>query len=205
MLEGSARTKLNYLFLSVLAVGCGLYLSYIFKETSQPSTTVDSRPAAENPALVITPRLVEPKVSTKIAIPLHKEIQAGPLRLTLEGVFLSSQPEKATAMIRNSDGLGKLYHIGEVLAQQVTLYEINRDNVVVLQQGKAIRLALNRNRSSSAGSHAAVLPEAYRDYPAQPTTEYSNSTSRYNETRTTDKREVMRRLQVLRKQNVTTP
>ena len=209
MLQGSVSGTFRYLMLAALALCFGLFLSYLLRDigksaqplTSLPSSAAgqsisDSRPQLnQNTTYEIATSNPDPAPSP---VQLQSVVETNSLRLTLEGVFLASDPKKATAMIRNSDGLSKLYYIGEVLAEQVVLDAISRDYVVVLQDGKTIRLGINTNRTDPGLANNNSLPTAYQANTTRNSEndgEYSGDPSRLS------KQQVMNRLQTLRQGN----
>lgn len=210
MLQGSVSATSRYIMLAALALCFGLFLSYLLRDIGKsapppialPSSSTgqsisDSRPRLDqNTASEIATTGPAPDPAPS---PVQTVVETNSLRLTLEGVFLASDPKKATAMIRNSDGLSKLYYVGEVLAEQVVLDAINRNYVVVLQDGKTIRLGINTNRTGDPSpANNNSLPTAYQAATARDSgnnEEYSDDTSRLS------KQQVMNRLQTLRQDN----
>ena len=68
------------------------------------------------------------------------------LKLTLRGVFATSIPERAMALIADARGKEKVYKKSEVIFSGVTLYEIYPDKVILERSGSFETLSLPRDK-----------------------------------------------------------
>lgn len=85
------------------------------------------------------------------------------LRLNLKGVFSSSKPKEALAIIASSKGKDKTYHIGDKVVGGAALHAVYDDRVILKRNGKLETLSLpkpkidskafyNKTDSNKAGS-----------------------------------------------------
>lgn len=206
MKQKSLRSRLRYsglVFAGLTATGIGLYLSYFFSDTNPHPVETEVPPLSSlssavptNDAVVARKPITE--VLSPAPSPRKSTAPAASLNLTLEGVFLSSEPSKATAMIKNKTGQSRLYRIGESLSDQTRLYAVKRDHVLVLHDEQTVRLELSKTRSNDVLPSANPLPTAFNNSSNRPS---SSDPSGYETKPRVNKQEVMNRLQVLRREN----
>lgn len=165
-------------------------------ETEVPPLSSLSSAVPTNDAVVARKPITE--VLSPAPSPRKSTAPAASLNLTLEGVFLSSEPSKATAMIKNKTGQSRLYRIGESLSDQTRLYAVKRDHVLVLHDEQTVRLELSKTRSNDVLPSANPLPTAFNNSSNRPS---SSDPSGYETKPRVNKQEVMNRLQVLRREN----
>ena len=71
------------------------------------------------------------------------------LRLNLKGVFSSSKPKEALAIIASSKGKDKTYHIGDKVVGGAALHAVYDDRVILKRNGKLETLSLPKSKIDS--------------------------------------------------------
>lgn len=77
------------------------------------------------------------------------------LRLDLKGVFASTIPEEALAIISSSKGKDKTYHIGDKVTGGVLLHAVYIDRVILKRNGKLETLRLPKPKVDSKTFYSA--------------------------------------------------
>lgn len=90
--------------------------------------------------------------NAKQQVVAQKEVINAPetrLRLNLKGVFSSSKPKEALAIIASSKGKDKTYHIGDKVVGGAALHAVYDDRVILKRNGKLETLSLPKSKIDS--------------------------------------------------------
>ena len=90
--------------------------------------------------------------NAKQPVVTEKEVINAPetrLRLNLKGVFASSKPKEALAIIASSKGKDKTYHVGDKVVGGAALHAVYEDRVILKRNGKLETLSLPKPKIDS--------------------------------------------------------
>ncbi|MEL6710288.1 MAG: type II secretion system protein GspC [Pseudomonadota bacterium] len=109
-------------------------------EVAVSGVTATQPQQAPAPAIYdLFPGVVKPKpIKTRPAAPKK-------LRLTLRGVYATSDPKAGLALISSANAAPRKYVVGAQIQSGVTLYEVYADHVVLLRGSDFVELALPKN------------------------------------------------------------
>lgn len=77
------------------------------------------------------------------------------LKLSLKGVFASSNPKQAMAIIAASKGEDKTYHIGDKVSGGALLHAVYDDRIILKRNGKLETLRLPKSKLDSKAIHSS--------------------------------------------------
>ncbi|AXQ29139.1 type II secretion system protein GspC [Solimonas sp. K1W22B-7] len=126
----------------------------------QPAPAAAARPAAQaGPGPADVERLAGANLfGSYEAVPGASDLDNAPdtrLNLTLIGILAGRGNDDSRALIADGSGEEKPYAIGDDLARGVTLEAIFADRVVLMRNGKAETLRLNKDQPGSSGVAAS--------------------------------------------------
>lgn len=105
------------------------------------------------------PKKVEPKKVVKVE-PKTNTIQKTKLKLTLQGVFMSDDPEKASAIIESPKEGALFYAQGDKVPGNAILHSVQTDSVTLKRNGQleTLEFPQSKNTSRSASTRYSKPP-----------------------------------------------
>jgi len=146
--------KLVFIILLVLLVQSFAELTWSFFEDKEKEavTTNNQRPSIKSNNTKVAPASLNQVVqyhlfgnATKKATVVQQKVINAPdtrLHLVLQGVFASTNKEKALAIIATKKGKGKAYRIGKKVNGGAVLHAVYADRVILKRGGKLETLRL---------------------------------------------------------------
>lgn len=128
-----------------------------FSPTQEVASQASNKPKTQSKAATINTRLQDVSAfhlfgdAKKEDVVLQKVIDAPEtrLRLSLKGVFASSNPKQALAIIAASKGEDKTYHIGDKVSGGALLHAVYDDRIILKRNGKLETLRLPKSKLDS--------------------------------------------------------